>query len=102
MELHKLLRVLQPYMTYKGENPEITAIVNDNRKVTPGSLFVCIEGYTVDGHDFAASAAEKGAAAVISQKELDLAIPVIVVKNTKRAMACWLMLFIDSRASSFI
>ncbi|KAF0820262.1 MULTISPECIES: UDP-N-acetylmuramoyl-L-alanyl-D-glutamate--2,6-diaminopimelate ligase [unclassified Cytobacillus] len=87
MELHKLLRFLQPYTTYKGEDLEITAIVNDNRKVTPGSLFVCIEGYTVDGHDFAGSAAEKGAAAVVAQKELDLDIPVIVVKNTKRALA---------------
>jgi UDP-N-acetylmuramoyl-L-alanyl-D-glutamate--2,6-diaminopimelate ligase len=87
MKLHTVLHYLQPYMSYKGENPEITSIVNDNRQVTAGSLFVCIEGYTVDGHDFAVSAAEKGAAAVLAQKELDLDIPVILVKNTRRAMA---------------
>jgi len=87
MELHELLNFLHPFVDYKGENPEITSIENDNRKVTKGSLFICIKGYTVDGHDFAASAVQRGAAAVLAERELPLNVPVIVVKDTVRAMA---------------
>lgn len=87
MKLHELIGYLHPFVDYKGENPEITSIENDNRKVTTGSLFICIKGYTVDGHDFAASAVKNGASAVLAERELPLNVPVIVVKDTVRAMA---------------
>ncbi|MBN6887061.1 UDP-N-acetylmuramoyl-L-alanyl-D-glutamate--2,6-diaminopimelate ligase [Cytobacillus horneckiae] len=87
MKLHTLLQKLQPYLTYNEEDIEITSIENDNRTVEEGSLFVCIKGYTVDGHDFASSAVEKGAVAVIAERQLNLPVPVFVVKNTRRAMA---------------
>ncbi len=87
MKLHTLLQALHPLAPVQAANVEITSIENDNRKVKPGSLFICIKGYTADGHDFAASAAEKGAAAVLAEKEMSLTVPVIVVKNTARAMA---------------
>lgn len=64
---------------------EIKSIENDNRKVSDGSLFICIKGYTVDGHDFAQKAYESGAVAVIAERSLSLPIPVIIVKDTKRA-----------------
>ncbi len=87
MKLHELIGYLHPFVDYKGENPEITSIENDNRRVTPGSLFICIKGYTVDGHDFAAAAVKNGAAAVLAERELPVNVPVIVVKDTMRAMA---------------
>lgn len=40
-------------------------VVIDNRAATPGSLFVAIPGQRVDGHDFATSAVEAGAAGVL-------------------------------------
>ncbi|KAB2337414.1 UDP-N-acetylmuramoyl-L-alanyl-D-glutamate--2,6-diaminopimelate ligase [Cytobacillus depressus] len=87
MKLHTLLHNLQPYMAYSGENPDISSIENDSRKVQSGSLFICIKGFTVDGHNFAGSAVQNGAAAIISEKEMQLPIPVIVVRNSRRAMA---------------
>lgn len=87
MKLQELLSHLQPFTPYEGENPEIISIENDNRKVEEGSLFICVKGYTVDGHDFAGAAVENGAVAVLAEKELTLPVPVIVVENTKRAMA---------------
>ncbi len=87
MKLHTLLEALQPYQTYNEDSIEITSIENDHRKVTEGSLFVCIKGYTVDGHDLAAEAVKAGAVAVIAERELTLTVPVIVVKNTKRALS---------------
>ncbi|AYV65915.1 UDP-N-acetylmuramoyl-L-alanyl-D-glutamate--2,6-diaminopimelate ligase [Niallia circulans] len=85
MQLKKLIESLQPYTPYTGEDVEIKSIENDNRKVSDGSLFICIKGYTVDGHDFAQKAYESGAVAVIAERSLSLPIPVIVVKDTKRA-----------------
>jgi UDP-N-acetylmuramoyl-L-alanyl-D-glutamate--2,6-diaminopimelate ligase len=87
MRLQELLTHLHPLIPYSGENPEITSIENDNRKVQHGSLFICIKGYTVDGHDFAEKAVKSGAVAVLAEHPLPLDVPVIVVKDTNRAMA---------------
>ena len=38
-------------------------VVTDSRQVTPGALFVALPGEHVDGHDYAAAAADSGAAA---------------------------------------
>ncbi|MBT2654269.1 UDP-N-acetylmuramoyl-L-alanyl-D-glutamate--2,6-diaminopimelate ligase [Bacillus sp. ISL-18] len=87
MKLQKLLENLHAIFPYNGENPEITSIENDNRKVQKGSLFICIKGYTVDGHDFAESAVKNGAAAVLAERPLELDVPVVLVNDTTRAMA---------------
>lgn len=88
MNLHQLVNQLHLLVPYNGPNPEITSIENDNRKVKKGSLFICLKGYTVDGHDFAKSAVENGASAIIAERLLDIdEIPVIVVNDTYRAMA---------------
>ncbi|MCG3056728.1 Mur ligase domain-containing protein, partial [Escherichia coli] len=55
--------------------------------VQPRALFICVNGYTVDGHDFAQTAVEKGAVAILAERPLDVDVPVILVKSTKRAMA---------------
>ncbi|WP_377889352.1 UDP-N-acetylmuramoyl-L-alanyl-D-glutamate--2,6-diaminopimelate ligase [Alkalihalobacillus sp. R86527] len=87
MRLDDLLHALFTYKKFGRGNPEIASVESDNRNVTEGSLFVCIPGYTVDGHDFAEDAVHKGAVAIIAQKELDLDVPVIVVKDTHRSLA---------------
>jgi UDP-N-acetylmuramoyl-L-alanyl-D-glutamate--2,6-diaminopimelate ligase len=87
MKLKDLLQHLHLLVPYQGTNPEITSIKNDNRKVQQGSLFICIKGYTVDGHDFAESAVKNGAVAVLAERSLPLSVPVIIVNDTMRAMA---------------
>ncbi|MBQ9859661.1 MAG: UDP-N-acetylmuramoyl-L-alanyl-D-glutamate--2,6-diaminopimelate ligase [Clostridia bacterium] len=51
---------------------EITGITCDSRRVTPGCLFVCIDGTAVDAHRFAPAACEAGAAAVVVQRDMEL------------------------------
>jgi UDP-N-acetylmuramoyl-L-alanyl-D-glutamate--2,6-diaminopimelate ligase len=87
MKLKELLTYLHENSIELNENPDITSIEMDSREVKNGSLFICINGYTVDGHDFAGKAIENGAAAILAERKLDVEIPVIVVKDTKRAMA---------------
>jgi UDP-N-acetylmuramoyl-tripeptide--D-alanyl-D-alanine ligase len=66
-------------------NLQVTGkVVIDSRKVSPGDLFVAINGEKVDGHDFCHEAIKKGAIAVISSKEL-VGIPTLLVKEGNAA-----------------
>ncbi|MBC8078864.1 MAG: UDP-N-acetylmuramoyl-L-alanyl-D-glutamate--2,6-diaminopimelate ligase [Gorillibacterium sp.] len=60
---------------------EITGIETDSRKVKPGYLFICVPGFTVDGHDYAAKAVENGAVALVVQRDLALKVPTINVQT---------------------
>ena len=48
---------------------EILDIVYDSREVKPGSLFICLIGANVDGHDFVDKAVANGAAAILVEKK---------------------------------
>ncbi|QOY34372.1 UDP-N-acetylmuramoyl-L-alanyl-D-glutamate--2,6-diaminopimelate ligase [Anaerobacillus isosaccharinicus] len=86
-KLNELISSLYEYKKTDSSNPLIKSIEMDSRLVKDGSLFICIEGYTVDGHDYAKQAVEKGAVAIISEKPLNVEVPVVIVKDTKRVMA---------------
>ncbi|ONK23326.1 UDP-N-acetylmuramoyl-L-alanyl-D-glutamate--2,6-diaminopimelate ligase [Bacillus sp. VT-16-64] len=86
MKLHSLLKVL-PLTKAPRENPDINSITNDTRKIEPGALFICIKGHQTDGHQFANAAVAKGAVAVLAEKKVAVEAPVILVPDTKRAMA---------------
>lgn len=51
---------------------ELSLITTDSRRVIPGSLFVAITGDKMDGHDFIADAAGRGARAVICRTGTDV------------------------------
>lgn len=67
-------------------NTPLSEIVIDNRLVKEGCLFVAIIGDRFDGHDFISDAFAAGAAAVISQKELETDKPYILVEDTRQAL----------------
>ena len=79
MKLHTLVSCLHDFPVVPKENPEITSIEADSRKVK-GSLFVCMKGYTVDSHDFAKQAAAQRAAAIVAERPIDVDVPVVLVK----------------------
>lgn len=56
----------------------------DSRLVTKGKTFVAIKGYTVDGHDYINQAIENGATFIISEKDLDITVPYLKVKDTEK------------------
>ena len=88
MRLYELCQDFE-YQISKEENPEITEIVYDSRKIVPGCLFVCLCGAVSDGHVYAAEAEQKGAAAIVAMKDVDTKgiIPVVRTKDTRRALA---------------
>lgn len=68
---------------------DLTGVNSDSRKVEPGSLFVATRGTQVDGHDYIASAIEKGAMAVVCEilpEKLTPDVVYVVVKNTNVAL----------------
>lgn len=66
----------------------VTGIAFDSREVEPGDLFVAIRGRRADGHAFAAQAAQAGAVAVLAEEGVgDVAVPVVVVEDTRAALA---------------
>ncbi|HET9215254.1 MAG TPA: UDP-N-acetylmuramoyl-L-alanyl-D-glutamate--2,6-diaminopimelate ligase [Gaiellaceae bacterium] len=65
----------------------VTDLVYDARAVTPGALFVCVPGSRADGHDFAPTAVERGAVALLVERPLDLPVPQLLVPDARTAMA---------------
>ncbi|MCM1529383.1 MAG: UDP-N-acetylmuramoyl-L-alanyl-D-glutamate--2,6-diaminopimelate ligase [Alistipes sp.] len=61
---------------------DITSVTDDTRKVKPGSLFVCVKGGSFDGHTAAAEMLEKGAAAVVCERDLGLGERQIITENS--------------------
>ncbi|WP_328701078.1 UDP-N-acetylmuramoyl-L-alanyl-D-glutamate--2,6-diaminopimelate ligase [Aquibacillus kalidii] len=88
MKLSNLIESLQVYTISKDiRSVEITGMQMDSRQVSKGDLFICISGFTVDGHDFAKQAEAKGAVAIIAEKPVDVSIPVILVRDSSRAIS---------------
>jgi UDP-N-acetylmuramoyl-L-alanyl-D-glutamate--2,6-diaminopimelate ligase len=89
MILKDLLEGLD-YSPVKGNiNTEITEVIYDSRKVTAGCVFICISGTKLDAHSFLPEVIQKGAAAVIIEKDVpvDEDVTVIRVSSTRKALA---------------
>ena len=65
---------------------EISALAYTSDSVAPGALFFCVPGFTKDGHDFAPEAVKRGAAALVTERSLDLGVPEVVVDDVRAAM----------------
>jgi UDP-N-acetylmuramoyl-L-alanyl-D-glutamate--2,6-diaminopimelate ligase len=72
---------------------EIANLVYDSRKAGPGTLFFCVVGEKRDGHEFAAQVVEAGAAALVVERELEVAVPQVVVPSARAAMASFAAAF---------
>jgi UDP-N-acetylmuramoyl-tripeptide--D-alanyl-D-alanine ligase len=86
----------------RGADVAIDAVVTDTRTLPqtrplPGlppqagegtkPLFIALKGERFDGHDHVAAAAQGGAVAALVSRELDIALPQVVVADTERALA---------------
>lgn len=86
MKLAELLKGVEVLYCKGSTDIEISGLSYDSRDIREGNLFICISGFTQDGHKYAGDAAEKGAAALLVEKDIDADITVIKVKNTRKAM----------------
>lgn len=89
MVLSKLLERLEYTVVQGSDEIQITTLINDSRQVEDGSVFVCISGAVVDGHEFVADVVAKGAKALIVEREVEApeGVTVIRVEDTRYALA---------------
>lgn len=106
IDSHSLLKSLN-YPKLHGNSSldeyNISTVSCDSRNVNENTLFICIIGNTVDGHDFVNSAIEKGASIIVHQTDLptyDNNITYIQVKDTNRALASIANLFYSTPSNT--
>ena len=85
-----------------GDDPDIVSIQYHTGDVQPGDLFVAIPGLKADGHDFIARAVAGGAAAVVAQRPIEVPAPVLVVPDTRAALARLAALFYGNPADDLV
>ena len=66
---------------------EITAVCCDSRKAGENSLFVAVRGYVTDGHKFLPAVAAQGCAVCVCEEKPTVAIPYVLVPDSRPAMA---------------
>lgn len=85
----KLTQILSGFEELVSSVPEIEIkdICYDSRKVTEGSLFVCVTGFVTDGHQYAQAAAKAGAAVLVCEHPVETEVPQVIVKDSRKALA---------------
>jgi UDP-N-acetylmuramoyl-L-alanyl-D-glutamate--2,6-diaminopimelate ligase len=86
MQLERLIAALAPTDVVGDGALEIRELAYDAREVPRDSLFFCVPGAKADGHDFAAEALERGAAALVVERRLELDAALLVVPSVRAAM----------------
>jgi UDP-N-acetylmuramoyl-L-alanyl-D-glutamate--2,6-diaminopimelate ligase len=86
MQLREVLAGV-PATIQGDEAVQIGSLAYDSRRVKPGTLFFCVVGERADGHDFAEVARERGAAALVVERPLEVDLPQAIVPSARAAMA---------------
>jgi UDP-N-acetylmuramoyl-L-alanyl-D-glutamate--2,6-diaminopimelate ligase len=95
VQLERLIDALAPADVRNGSPAEITDLPYDTRSVEPGAAFFCIPGASVDGHDLAPEAVDRGAAALVVERPVAPPLPQVVVQSVRAAMGPAAVAFFD-------
>ena len=87
MQVKKLIESLKIREVVNNLPKEISQIYTVSSQVKENGMFVCINGFKADGHDFAAEAVKNGATCIVCQKKLDLPVCQIIVEDTHKAIS---------------
>ncbi len=86
MKLSEITDYIKPFLILNSSDIEVGGISYNSKTTQKGDIFVCMVGEHSDGHNYAQMASEKGAVAILAQKELDVNIPVLLVEDTALAL----------------
>lgn len=101
MKLKEMLKNMDYEIIKGNDDIDINKIEYDSRKIGEGDLFVCIDGFKVDGHKYAESACNKGAVAIVCSKNLEKypECTIIKVKDGRKTLAISASNFYDNPAN---
>ncbi len=87
MRLSQLILTVPHVALPPGEDPEVTGVEQDSRRIKPGMVFVACTGGRIDGHRFIPQAVEAGAAAIVGERrEIGAGIPFVQVLDSRLAL----------------
>jgi len=69
-----------------GDDVTLTSFSTDTRTLTVDDTFIALSGPTYDAHDLVATAASRGANALIVERQVDIALPQLVVPDSRLAL----------------
>lgn len=84
--LESLLTGIRVQASSGDLNVLVQGIEIDSRQIKPGDIFVCVPGLNADGHDYAATAIEAGAVALVVERLLPYTVPQIQVANVRQEL----------------
>lgn len=89
MKLEELVKELTVEEIRGSLDKEISGVIYDSRKDCADALFICISGTKVDAHTFLPQVIEKGASAVVVEREVEVSenVTVIRVADARLALA---------------
>jgi len=86
-QLSELITTLKDVISITDDVAITAPVVESDADVQPGGVYVARPGLSVDGHDFIAKAIERGAAAVVGQRDLtELPVPYVRVADAQQAV----------------
>ncbi len=103
--LKTLLEKLEYELIQGDLDTPVTDIAYDSRKITPGMLFVAIEGTVSDGHKFIPDVIEKGATVLVMEKDVAVDkkdVTIVKVKNGREALSKMSAAFFDYPAKKMV
>ena len=98
-QLNLLLADVRAIEIHNNHNAEVVSLTYDSRSVERGALFFAVRGTQSDGHNYIASAIERGATAIVCEqlpKQLNDAVCYVVVEDSNIAMAHIASAFYDN------
>lgn len=87
MELSDIVKHIDCKEVLNFKNVDIKGISYNSNTIKSHEIFVCLKGEHVDGHNFALSAFEKGAIAIMAEHPLNIEIPQLIVESTQEKIA---------------
>ena len=84
MTLSQATKILNGDMS--GENVSFSSVSTDTRSLQKGELYIALHGDSFDGHDYIEQAKQAGAIAAIVHKDVLTSLPVVKVKDTRKAL----------------
>ena len=85
----KLVECMNGKLSNEEEDAQVTCLITDSRRVVPGALFFAIGGLRTDGNFYVEEAVDRGAVAIVSEKDLGdhMPVPCIRVADIRQALA---------------
>ena len=90
MKISEIMYGIDYEIVQQGDAENISSIAIDSRRVGENSLFICLRGLQADGHRFINDASQKGASAVVIDRDQDTyphGLTVVKIKNARRKLA---------------